>query len=337
MIKTRQELIENPEENMRPHVVLLGAGASLAAFPQGDAKGQKLPLMDNLVDILDLQPILEKTSHHNGSEKNFEAIYGQLASDPVYEGQVKEIEKRIFKYFSDLSIPLHATIYDQLLISLRPKDAIFTFNWDPFLFDAYQRNREAIPLPEIFFLHGNVRIGACLEHDTWGARQQKCPGCARTFTDIPLLYPIEQKDYSANSYISRNWEAAKSFFKEAFTLTIFGYGAPSSDTDAVELLRAAWTSRSDRTIEHIEVIDKGPHKRLYERWAPFTPSHHFRVRHTFDQSRIARWPRRSCESLRYPMMQGLPCEDFPLPAIPILSDLQQFASKITKYEKHQSC
>lgn len=57
------------------------------------------------------------------------------------------------------------------LLALREKDTIFTFNWDPFLFDAYQRNRHAVSLPSIYFLHGNVRIGACEEHDEcWGFR-----------------------------------------------------------------------------------------------------------------------------------------------------------------------
>jgi hypothetical protein len=32
----------------RPHVVILGAGASVAAFPGGDRYGRLLPVMDNL-------------------------------------------------------------------------------------------------------------------------------------------------------------------------------------------------------------------------------------------------------------------------------------------------
>jgi hypothetical protein len=35
----------------RPHVVLLGAGASLAALPNGDKRGRKPPLMTNFVLI----------------------------------------------------------------------------------------------------------------------------------------------------------------------------------------------------------------------------------------------------------------------------------------------
>ena len=36
----------------RPHLVLLGAGASLAAFPDGERNGMKLPLMNNFVETV---------------------------------------------------------------------------------------------------------------------------------------------------------------------------------------------------------------------------------------------------------------------------------------------
>ena len=36
----------------RPHVVILGAGASAAAFPKGDRNGRRLPLMDDLVQVV---------------------------------------------------------------------------------------------------------------------------------------------------------------------------------------------------------------------------------------------------------------------------------------------
>ncbi len=38
----------------RPHVVVLGAGASLAAVPKGDKRGIKPPLMANFVSTLGL-------------------------------------------------------------------------------------------------------------------------------------------------------------------------------------------------------------------------------------------------------------------------------------------
>jgi hypothetical protein len=73
MIVTAKQLIENPRD-MGPHVVLLGAGASLASFPHGDAHGKPLPLMDDLVKTLGLQPLLDEAGPAMGSERNFEAI-----------------------------------------------------------------------------------------------------------------------------------------------------------------------------------------------------------------------------------------------------------------------
>ena len=73
---TKARLISEPK-NMRPHVVILGAGASVAAFPQGDATGKILPTMDNLVEVVGLRPILEDSGvdYHN---QNFEELYSQL-------------------------------------------------------------------------------------------------------------------------------------------------------------------------------------------------------------------------------------------------------------------
>jgi len=330
-MKTAQQLIEEPLD-LRPHVVLLGAGASRASFPNGDANGCRVPIMGDLVETLELNSLIAGAGLRP-EPNNFEVIYGRLASDPKYARTVREIERRLELYFSGLSLPSRATIYDRLLVCLRSTDTVFTFNWDPFLFDAYQRNRTAVPLPEIFFLHGNVRIGACPEHDRWGPKEAQCPDCSAQFQPVPLLYPIEKKNYSTDPYIRRNREAAKALFKEAFTLTIFGYRAPDSDKDAVELLRAAWTAESDRTVEHIEIIDTASESLLHDRWAPFTPTYHYRAKKTFEESRIACWPRRSCDSLFYPMTQGVPCEAFPVLSTDSLPALQAFAAHIAKHER----
>ena len=42
---TKSQLIDKPE-NWGRHIVILGAGASVAAFPHGDVNGKKLPTMD---------------------------------------------------------------------------------------------------------------------------------------------------------------------------------------------------------------------------------------------------------------------------------------------------
>jgi hypothetical protein len=58
----------------RPHVVLLGAGASRAALPNGDANEKLLPLMDDFIDLLDLQDLIQETGIPFAN-RNFEDIY----------------------------------------------------------------------------------------------------------------------------------------------------------------------------------------------------------------------------------------------------------------------
>ncbi len=61
----------------RPHVVLLGAGASRAAFPKGDANGLRLPLMSDFVETVSgLADYLRANGIcHDG---NIETLYKKL-------------------------------------------------------------------------------------------------------------------------------------------------------------------------------------------------------------------------------------------------------------------
>ena len=135
--KTAKQLIEAPQQ-LRPHVVLLGAGASRAAFPRGDRATRQVPLratrqvplMNDLVDILGLKQEIEDTGESFESGHNFESIYSRLysGSEPKHERARRNIEKKIEEYFSALHLPDQATIYDHMLLSLRQVDAVFTFN-----------------------------------------------------------------------------------------------------------------------------------------------------------------------------------------------------------------
>ena len=331
-LKTKNQLIQSPQGGHHPHVVLLGAGASRAAFPNGDRSGKRIPLMNDLVKVVGLRPLINQTGKGFGDESDFEAIYSELASNPHHSNITKTIEKEVENYFSSLQLPDEATLYDRLLLFLRKEDAIFTFNWDPFLFDVCQRNRSIAPLPKIFFLHGNVRIGKCPRHEHWGKKNGKCPDCSAHFEDVPLLYPVRKKDYSNSPYIKAAWDAARELFKEALVLTIFGYGAPESDRDAVDLLKLAWTKRSNREFEHVEIVDIVCEEILYERWSSFTPTLHLHPRQNFTESWITRWPRRSREAVWFPMTEGSPCEKFPMAPTTNLSELQELTLEIAKWE-----
>ena len=142
----------------RPHVVILGAGASLAAFPNGDRNGRRLPVIKNFVEIVGLTALLADHGI-NPPYGDFEAIYSDIASNPAQVGLREEIELRVQDYFAALELPDTPTLYDHLILSLRPKDVIATFNWDPFLWHAAARNHHFGKAPCLLFLHGNVAIG----------------------------------------------------------------------------------------------------------------------------------------------------------------------------------
>ena len=56
-----EELRKKVEERIlnSPHVVILGAGASRAACPDGDKNGEILPLMDDFIEVLELDNLKE--------------------------------------------------------------------------------------------------------------------------------------------------------------------------------------------------------------------------------------------------------------------------------------
>ena len=222
---TKSQLIDKPA-NWGRHIVILGAGASIAAFPEGDINGKKLPMMDNLVEMLGLEPVLERGEVKN-IRRNFEDIYSELYDKDSSSQILKEIEDIVYTYFDGLQLPDHPTIYDYLILSLRPKDFIATFNWDPFLFDAWNRLKDKVPVPEVIHLHGNVRLAYCPDHPTYGEHGMYCPECDRELVPTRLLYPITKKNYIDDSFIKTEWEVFKKALKQAKTLTIFGYGAPT--------------------------------------------------------------------------------------------------------------
>lgn len=73
-VKTKKQLIQFPERDLHPHVVLLGAGASRAAFPNGDRSGKSIPLMNDLVDVLGLRTLVGQTGQGIANKTDFERL-----------------------------------------------------------------------------------------------------------------------------------------------------------------------------------------------------------------------------------------------------------------------
>ncbi len=285
----------------KPHVVVLGAGASLAAFPNGDRRGHRLPIIRNFVETLGMESLLASRGFA-GPYDDFEGLYSDITLDPAQQDLRHEIEQRVFDYFAALDLPDEPTLYDHLILSLRPKDVIATFNWDPFLWQAAARNHSFGGVPTLLFLHGNVAIGYCSDCKIVLARGQICR-CGRPVSASPLLYPVKQKDYQSDPAIAGHWRTLQSALKAAWTVTFFGYGAPKTDVEAVALLKEAWGDVDRRNLEETEIIDIRSEDDLLTTWSPFIHTHHFTVRRSFYESYIARHPRRSCEALWARLME----------------------------------
>lgn len=279
----------------KPHVVILGAGASYAAFPNGDKNGVRLPLMNNFVDILGLSDLLYQTGI-NFETDNFENIYNQLYQSNAHQEVREELEKIIYDYFSRLEIIDEPTIYDHLLLSLREKDVVATFNWDPFLLLAYRRNAQKFKLPRLLFLHGNVGVGYCEKDKVAGINGSRCSKCSCVLAPTKLLYPIAEKNYHLNGFISLQWKELNQHLQSAFMITIFGYGAPQSDVSAIDLMKSAWGNVNQRVMEQTEIIDIRSENDLCNTWDPFIHTHHYETHSSFYDSWIANHPRRTGEA-----------------------------------------
>jgi len=314
-----------------PHLVILGAGASLAACPTGDANGRVLPLMADLARRTRTEDLLREGGASAG--ENFEAAYSRLAMDPAKAELVRDIEQRIRNYFEKIELPKDASLYDKLLLSLRDKDVIATFNWDPLLCQAFKRNRHVAILPRIAFLHGNVDLGVCLNHQHKGFLEHSCPECGTRLKLHQLLYPVAEKNYDDDPLIANEWEEIRRALVEAYMVTVVGYSAPATDVLARQLLLEAWTTNPTRDFAQITIVDTKERSDVEANWKEFFVRQNYSILPCLDESYLFRHPRRSCDHLAMATLQGSPCRENPLPDTSILEDLQAFIRPLIQEEK----
>ena len=283
----------------RPHVVILGAGASCAAIPNGDKNGKKISAMSGFIDKLGLSDIISTISIKTKSD-NLEDVYMELdersKNETACDSVKIRLEQSIREYMSSFILPDEPTIYDFLIMSLTSKDLIATFNWDPFLIQAIERiQKYTCNIPQIAFLHGNVAAGYCQDDKTVGDIRKTCK-CGKELKPIKLLFPIKKKDYSSDPVIKKSWEQLKDALKCAYMVTIFGYSAPSSDTEAVAMLKQAWGDLKDRKLEEIELVDIREEDDVITSWKHFIHTHHYSYHKNYFNTTLARCPRRTCEA-----------------------------------------
>jgi hypothetical protein len=292
----------------RSHLVILGAGATMATIPNGDKNGLKSSVMNNFIKELGFEKYLENIKIDTSSD-NLEDIFSEITENEDTDSfrLIKNLEDAIRNHFSKLRLPNSPTIYDLLVLSLRAKDAIATFNWDPLLLEAFHRiGKITKDLPELIFLHGNVHTGICQKDKQYGHIFSKCKICDGRFEPVPLIYPIKNKDYTTDIFIYEQWNKFQDYLQKSLLITIFGYSAPKTDQGAIDLLNKGYGS-TNRYLNYIEVIDtKKNRDELYDSWSHFAKHSNGRLElhHSFFESYLAKFPRRSVEGYYKRNIQG---------------------------------
>lgn len=299
---TEQEIIEI--ENKRPHVVILGAGATIATIPDGDRNGRVCSVMRGFVKNLGLESTLSSIKLNTKSD-NIEEIYSELYERGEECKFVREeLEAKIYSYFSELQLPDEITLYDKVVLALTSKDIIATFNWDPLLIQAYNRARRITDnLPKLAFPHGNVAVGFCDKCGHFVDLQRRlCDKCGNTLQKSPLLYPVKHKDYDSVPFIRQQWAKLSYFLCRAKMITIFGYSAPMTDIEAAQLLKKAFEKYLPaQRFNHIDIIEcpNFDHNKLSSTWREFIADSkcQYDIIESFYDSYLAKSPRRTVECL----------------------------------------
>lgn len=291
-----------------PHVVIIGAGASKASCLT-DKNGRRVPLLRNIHKILELTDTICEYGFQAEDLEDFEAFFSSINDDPAYEDLRILLENEIRKYFQKLQIPAEPTLYDYLILSLSEKDAIISFNWDPFLLQAYRRNISVGNLPKLFFPHGNVGVGICYECHNKGYANCVCPTCGSTFSEMPLLFPVKKKNYWDNSIIEAEWAGARDYLKRAAGLTIYGYSAPSTDVEAYELLKGSFSQSNVKDIAPVTIINRLENKdKQLKKWESIYSNRMISYCATFEESLLWQCPRTSLETIFDAILFGRPRE-----------------------------
>lgn len=243
------------------------------------------------------------------------------------------MDSRIRDYFVQLTLPDEPTLYDYIILSLRPKDAIVTFNWDPLLAQAYKRWRHlGEVLPDLIFLHGNVDLGIDREKQVFGFLSDE-PYSGRKLEPTPLLYPIEKKDYNSDTFIAEQWRKTTDYLREAYYITIYGYSAPITDVEARALLLKSWQENPTRTLAQFAIYDVRNPKEVEASWSDFLKDIHSGAATDFAYSRLMRHPRRSCEALAFATLQLQPWKEDPFPTGKSLTELEDWIMPVIAEEK----
>jgi len=316
-----------------PHVVILGAGASIAAC-KVDKNGREVPALSNIHKILGLTDMLKEYNFSRDEMENFELLFSNINGKMEYIELQQNLELEVRNYFKSLELPDKPTLYDYLILSLTEKDAIVSFNWDPFLMQAYRRNLSVGNLPQLIFPHGNVGVGLCYNCKVKGYANCLCPQCFKEFSDMKLLFPVHKKNYYDGDIIQNEWAVAKRYLSIAAGITVFGYSAPETDFEAYNLLKDSYKESNIATIAPFSIINlKSAEKEQRKKWSDIYDKHMVTFHETFQDSLLWTAPRVSLENLFDAILQQRPrANTKSFKEFRTLRELQEFVKMITEFD-----
>lgn len=309
-----------------PHLVILGAGASYAATPEGELLGRRLPLMNQLPEAIELRRLLD-SAELKLATSDFETYFDSLAQSGRLD-LCRQIEDRLFAYFDSIQIANHATLYDRLVLALRRKDAIATFNWDPLLPYAYRRHGFMRILPALLFLHGNVKLGVCHEHKRLGWRDDRCDTCKGPMEKVRLLFPVGRKDYSSDPMIAEQWNHLDWYLQTSYFVTIVGYSAPATDVDARTRIIEKLRSNDLLDLLQVEIVDPNAKALMKASLNRIAAKTHCDPCFPLSNSWLFRHPRLSCEALFQATMMVKPIPSYSQPDSDNLQSLRDWAAEM---------
>jgi hypothetical protein len=148
------------------------------------------------------------------------------------------------------------------------------------------------------------------------------PYPGRKLVPTRLLYPVDQKNYNEDPFIADQWRMTWDHLAEAYCVTVHGYGAPTTDTEARALLLNAWTENPTRELAQISIVDIREPTEVAASWSDFIVRNHGAASTDFSYNLLMRHPRRSCESFAFASLQQGPWHEDPFPACHSLTELE---------------
>lgn len=308
------------------HLVILGAGSTIAAIPDGDRNGMRAYTLNNFLEdpfYADFLASLDSKYQNLNIEEICTKMYSE--DRQLYEA----FERLIRNKYASLELPNGFNLLERLIMSLTSDDAIISFNWDDLIIQAYNRAKQYIPsilLPIIVFPHGNAQ--ACYNEHRYGSSRNPNNYGLRP---SPLNMPVDELDYQNNLFIKSQWQILDFYMRYSQMITFFGYRGPVSDLQ--DLKRMENYLHPNQICGKIEIIDKTKEDAMQvaqnlENIINLT-GNEADCCGSFFESRIAQYPREtlcSLENYNYEptMMPILNRSDFIRAIAPILDKEQDY-------------